>query len=120
MSINEENKDLIENRIPWGLLDKETQERMLGWKYGWSRCFQYETPSGWIITNLRFVTRDCEVYRAKPAPERRECFVNAYPQGVAQIDANWTGLSYEKLARFKIAFDEDGSNPTIEVVKENE
>ena len=81
MNINEENKDLIENRIPWGLLDEETQERMLGWKYGWSRCFQYETPSGWITTNLGYGTRDCEVYRAKPAPTVNK----SYPPEVSAL-----------------------------------
>ena len=64
--------------------------------------------------------RDYDVFKAKPAQERKECFVNAYPQGVAQIDANWTGLSHEKLAIFKIAFDADGSNPTIEAIEANE
>ena len=33
--INEENKDLIENTTPFGLLDEETQERMMAWPHGW-------------------------------------------------------------------------------------
>ena len=42
--INEENKDLIENKIPFGLLDHETRERMMAWKHGW----QVWQPEGWI------------------------------------------------------------------------
>lgn len=30
--INEENKDLIENRIPFGLLEPDVQERLKVWE----------------------------------------------------------------------------------------
>ncbi len=69
-NINEENKDLIENRIPFGLLDEETQERMKAWEHG---------TVFWAHNDGVFHDRpqdnyfwDTAVYRAKPAPERRE------------------------------------------------
>ena len=76
MNINEENKDLIENKIPWGLLDEETKERMKAWEHDWE--FWDWNGANWDggkwITihrdNNSFVLRG--VYRAKPAPARKE------------------------------------------------
>ena len=63
----------------------------------------------------------------KPAPERRECFVNVYPVGLNTIHSTLSEalkpsivFKLEAKLRWKITSDEDGSNPTIEVVEENE
>ena len=120
MNINEENRDLIENRIPFGLLDKETQERMRAWEHG---------RKYWIIGNCRWY--DCTddnynlfrslVYRAKPAPEREESFVNVYSNGIIFChDFRNQNFGNRILNRWKITYDEDGSNPTIEVIEVNE
>ena len=119
-NINEENEDLIKNRIPWQLLDEETKRRMKNWRYGYEVWQGVAGSDIWSDYAQYWPPHHYDVFRAKPAQERREYFVNVYPQGVTQRDANWTGLSHEKLAIFKIAFDADGSNPTIEVVEENE
>ena len=68
--INEKNKDLIENRIPFEFLDEETQKRMENWAYGFK---------GWDTMQQKWVTvtkpaRPYAVYRAKPAPEINEQF----------------------------------------------
>jgi len=119
--INEENKDLIWNRIPWGLLDKKTQERMAAWEHGWCR-FDYYCPH-WASAPSAKSDGFCIelVYRAIPAPVRRECFVNVYPTHtfphLNRKSAFCNMNSVELLSRWKITYDEDGSNPTIEVIK---
>ena len=121
MNINEENRDLIENRIPFGLLDKETQERMRAWEHG---------RKHWIIGDCSWY--DCTdnnnlyrslVYRAKPAPERREHFVNVYEtytssHATLECARKYYGIE-TLLNRWKITYDEDGSNPIIEVIEVN-
>ena len=114
--INEENKDLIENLIPFEFLNEGTQKRMENWSHGFK---------GWDTMKQKWVTvtkpaRPYAVYRAKPAPERRECFVNVYPDYTAvhgDIITALHDIDPDTLCRWKIAFDADGSNPTIEVIK---
>ena len=122
MNINEENKDLIENRIPFGLLDKETKERMKAWEHNWESWDAYKWSGGnWITIyrdNNSFFPGD--VYRAKPAPVRKECFIykKLNDGGIGVFPLNKTPLQGGK-ALWKITYDEDGGNPTLEVLDGN-
>jgi len=128
-NINEENKDLIENLVPWGLLDEETQSRLLGWKHGWEVWCKHAKHNGdnnwkWLTTNIGCGHFEkaiyYKVYRAKPA---REWFVNLYPKGAYVYEhlpaAKAGSFGVDILSRWKITSDEYGSNPTIEVIDKN-
>lgn len=68
--INEENKDLIKNTTPFGLLDEETQERMMAWEHGW-KVWNGIIADGWfdVASSSQFAANSGYVFRAKPAPE---------------------------------------------------
>ena len=130
MNINEENKDLIENKIPWGLLDKETKERMKAWEHGWEiwghnhkvgplRAYYWqEDESKMEKSKIAGFAIDAP-YRAKPAPARNECFIYKFDDGgIGVSPLNKTPLKGGK-ALWKITSDEDGGNPTFEVLDGN-
>lgn len=59
-----EEVDLTKIEKPFGLLDKETQERLKNWKHGWEG---YCGSEGWRVCPMPYWTLG-SVYRAKPAP----------------------------------------------------
>lgn len=84
MNINEENKDLIENRIPWGLLDEETRNRILDWTNGvefWAYD-EFSRKCRWGLLDVNSPEFfDDHVYRAKPAPTVNK----SYPPEVSAL-----------------------------------
>lgn len=122
--INEKNKDLIENRIPFGLLDAETKDRMSNWRYGYEVWQGAKGSDIWCDFYQYWPPGHKEVFRAKPAPLRRECFVNVYPDNAYVYEdltvAMEASCSVDLLSRWKITSGEDGSNPAIEVIFEGD
>lgn len=122
--MTQDNKDLLENRTPFGLLDPDVQERMKAWTHGWKHyvagnvwCF-VETPA-WF---------DDYTYRAKPAPvepERVTRWVNVYTAWVdgcsdspEEADAYAEG---DRIALWRITYDKDtGLNPVVVVEGEQD
>jgi len=132
MNINEENKDLIENLVPWGLLDEETQSRLLGWKHGWEVWCKHAKHNGdynwkWLTTNIGCGHFEkaiyYKVYRARPAPKRRECYVHILPNDVRIYNSKTSSQDGAReidfLSRLKISVDPDGSNAILEVLAGN-
>jgi hypothetical protein len=68
--INEENKDLIENKTPLGLLDKEARKRMIFWPHGWQ--IWSSKFDAWADINMIYFDNFEKVLRAKPAPSPRQ------------------------------------------------
>ena len=120
--INEENKDLIKNTTPFGLLDVETQERMKAWKHGFEVWNQNENfADGWadaamtegVAFSSQFDANSGYVFRAKPAPEPE-------PEPVEVLHEVSITVESPLLAKemhFKLSFDADLKNPTIEEIK---
>jgi hypothetical protein len=83
---NEENKDLIENTTPFGLLDEETQKRMKAWPHGlevWvaGRKDHEAVPGGWASVfehndyshfgdNVNCVFRAMDATELEPEPSK--------------------------------------------------
>ena len=109
--INEENKDLIENTTPFGLLDEETQERMLAWPHGWQEWKHDSMGSWWtdVLHRLMDVSNDGLVYRAKPAPEPVEV--------LHEVSITVESPLLDKEMHFKLTFDKKLENPTIEAIE---
>jgi hypothetical protein len=114
--INEENKDLIENKIPFGLLDEETQERMRAWPHGW-KVFDHRMTGGWgDIKQITLVLGDttCErVFRARPAPEPEPEPVEV----LHEVSITVESPLWPKEMHYKLSFDENLENPTIEAIE---
>jgi len=114
--INEENKDLIENTTPFGLLDDETQERMRDWKHGWQVWNKNENlAGGWTDVAFRsqLHTNSGYVFRAKPAPEPE-------PEPVEVLHEVSITVESPLLAKemhFKLSFDKKLENPTIKAIE---
>jgi len=109
--INEENKDLIENTTPIGLLDEETQERMMAWPHGWEEWTQF--ADDW--TEVAFSPRAGTgyVFRAKPAPEPEPEPVEV----LHEVSITVESPLLDKEMHFKLTFDAKLENPTIEEIK---
>jgi hypothetical protein len=114
--INEENKDLIENTTPFGLLDKETQERMRAWEHGWKVWNQSENfADGWtdVSFSSQFAANFGYVFRAKlarePEPEPSEV--------VHEVSITVESPLLTKEMHFKLSFDAELKNPTIEEIQ---
>lgn len=57
------NVDLTKLQVPFGLLDKETQDALRAWEHGLQRFFGYE----WVDCGFGVPHLDA-TYRARPAP----------------------------------------------------
>lgn len=106
--------DLTQITCPFGMLDDDTQERL-------KACDEVESFNG---TSGKWVKpawwEPSATYRAKPKPKRVVTWV--------QWDNTWGALDAETLGEakkvqkdyggyiYRIERDEDGSNPTIELV----
>ena len=112
--INEENKDLIENTTPFGLLDDETQERMQAWPYGWQVWHGTDPEpdgcTGWLPQSI-FDPMDGDVYRAKPAPEPEPVEV------LHEVSITVESPLLAKEMHFKLSFDKKLENPTIKAIE---
>ena len=115
--INEENKDLIENKTPFGLLDEETQERMCAWPHGWQEWSRHSSGLGWSdvpevegIALMTYATYGF-AYRAKPAPEPEPVEV------LHEVSITVESPLLAKEMHFKLTFDAKLENPTIEEIK---
>ena len=114
--INEENKDLIENTTPFGLLDDETQERMRAWPHGWQVWNQNENfADGWtdVAFSSQFVANSGYVFRAKPAPEPEPEPVEV----LHEVSITVESPLLDKEMHFKLTFDAKLDNPTIEAIE---
>ena len=123
--MTQDNKDLTENRIPFGLLEPDVQERMKAWGHGHERW----SLGVWVDASerlpLEYIThfRDGVVYRAKPAPvepERVTRWVNVYPNWVSDSTVSHaysdSAAASNRIALWRITYDKDtGLNPVIEV-----
>jgi len=118
--INEENKDLIENTTPFGLLEHETRHRLMAWKHGW-QVWQPEGLDHWSdvtgrssVSFMAFANNGL-AYRAKPAPEPEP-----EPEPVEVLHEVSITVESPLLAKemhFKLTFDAKLENPTIEEIK---
>jgi hypothetical protein len=114
--INEENKDLIENTTPFGLLDEETQERMRAWPHGWEEWTKSADDPVWrkwteVAFSLQFAANSGYVFRAKPAPEPEPVEV------LHEVSITVESPLLPKEMHYKLSFDENLENPTIEEIK---
>ena len=57
----DENRDLLENKIPFDLLEPDVQKRMKAWEHGWEYWNHYH--KFWFLT-LHPGFYDDKVYRA--------------------------------------------------------
>ncbi len=117
-----DNKDLTENRIPFGLLEPDVKERMQNWPHGlevwnWNKGWSHNE----MIWGLDYV-----VYRAIPAPVERvtrwgNVHLNAFgnvliydydSREVADDNTN----TNRRIAVLRVTYDKHtGENPVIEV-----
>jgi hypothetical protein len=121
--INEENKDLIKNKIPFGLLDEETQARMKAWKHGFEVWNAHEAVAGgWASVWDSVFERDGyshfdnnvnAVFRAKPAPEPEP----EPGEVLHEVSITVESALLAKEMHFKLSFDADLKNPTIEEIQ---
>ena len=120
----EDNTDLLENRIPLGLLDPDVQERMKAWEHGHEH---YVAGNVWCSVG-KPAWLDDYTYRAKPAPvepERETRWMNVYEEHIGSVkdsrkDADAWGLD-DRIALWRITYDkETGLNPVIEVEGEQD
>ena len=115
--INEENKDLIQNTTPFGLLDDETQNRMRAWEHGWQVWNQSENfANGWteVAFSSQFTATSGYVFRAKPAPEPEPEPLAVLHEVSITVESP---LLLDKEMHFKLTFDADLKNPTIEEIE---
>ena len=114
--INEENKDLIKNTTPFGLLDVETQERMKDWEYGWEVWNQNENfAGGWtdVAFSSQLDANSGYVFRARPAPEPEP----EPTEVLHEVSITVESPLLAKEMHFKLSFDADLKNPTIEAIE---
>ncbi len=114
--MNTLNSDLIENTTPFGLLDEETQERMRAWPHGCKVWSQNENfADGWtdVAFNAKFAANSGYVFRAKPAPEPEP-----EPSKVLhEVCITVESAILDTEMHFKLSFDADLKNPTIEAIQ---
>jgi hypothetical protein len=121
--INEENKDLIENTTPFGLLNHETQERMKAWPHGFEvwvagRKDHEAVAGGWasVFEHNDYSHFDDNancVFRAMDAPEPEP-----EPSKVLhEVCITVESALLNKEMHFKLSFDADLKNPTIEAIE---
>ena len=105
--INEENKDLIDNMIPLGLLDMATRNRMMSWPHGWQ---VWNGPgSGWVdVINTASYGL---AHRAKPAPDPEPVEVRH------EVSITVESPLLPKEMYYRLSFDEKLENPTIEAIE---
>ena len=114
--MNTLNSDLIENTTPFGLLDEETQERMRAWPHGCKVWSQNENfADGWtdVAFNAKFAANSGCVFRAKPAPEPEPEPIEV----LHEVSITVESPLLPKEMHFKLSFDADLKNPTIEEIK---
>jgi hypothetical protein len=114
--INEENKDLIENTTPFGLLDEETRERMMAWPHGWEEWTKSADDPVWrkwteVSFNSLLAASSGYVFRAKPAPEPEPVEV------LHEVSITVESPLLDKEMHFKLTFDAKLDNPTIEAIE---
>lgn len=109
--------DPTTNRIPWGLLTEEEREVLEGWPWGWEGS-PPNVPHWLDIGSPKFMPE--VVYRGKPDPERVETWVDAGPIYANTWNDKQSAINYaqdDSLALFRLTYNEDGSDPQVEVVK---
>jgi hypothetical protein len=116
--INEENKDLIDNTTPFGLLDEETQERMRAWKHGWQVWTKSADDPVWrkwneVASSSQLAASSGYVFRAKPAPEPEPEPVEV----LHEVSITVESPLLDKEMHFKLTFDAKLDNPTIEAIE---
>ena len=123
--MTQDNIDLTENRIPFGLLEPDVQKRMQVWEHGWE-CCALGDGNYWLTIKYPHWD-DSSVYRAKPAPvepERVTVWVNIYPSWLNSHDSPEESdhhALHGRLALWRITYDKDtGLNPVIEVEGEQD
>jgi hypothetical protein len=117
-------EDLTQITCPYGMLDDDTKERFEVYKKSggtieiWTSCNLWENEH---LNPLNRSFQDWRVYRAKPKPKRLVSLVQW-----DDADLPLCCVDYEEAAQcirdyggyiYRIERDEDGSNPTIELVK---
>jgi len=117
--INEENKDLIQNTTPFGLLDDETQNRMRAWPHGWEEWIKSADDPVWskwieVAFSSQFTATSGYVFRAKPAPEPEPEPLAVLHEVSITVESP---LLLDKEMHFKLTFDADLKNPTIEEIE---
>ncbi len=115
MTDNEENRDLIENTTPFGLLDIATRDRMSAWPHGW-QVWKWTSPSWSDVTDLAGVdfmayANHGLAYRAKPAPKPEPVEV------LHEVSITVESPLIPNEKHFKLSFDAKLDNPTIEVIE---
>ena len=117
--INEENKDLIENKTPFGLLDEETQERMCAWPHGWQEWSRHSSGLALVgrSRSRRYRFNDlCNLWICVP----RKARTRARPEPVEvlhEVSITVESPLLDKEMHFKLTFDAKLENPTIEEIK---
>ena len=114
--INEENKDLIDNTTPFGLLNHETQKRMRAWPHGFELWINSEdVPGGWtdIAFSSQFDANSEYVFRARPAPEPEPEPVEV----LHEVSITVESPLLTKEMHFKLTFDAKLENATIEAIE---
>ena len=115
-----DDKSLTENCVPWLFLSRETQWEMETAKHGWlywsgREWLSVRNPLWWSNT----------IYRAKPAPEISERFINLYGElgmGPDQsIHDTLSGAISYKVPQprtiWRITFEAGGDSPALELVQ---
>ena len=112
--------DLTKITCPFGMLDYDTQERF--YEYA-EDCGEIEQWDGfeWMPEKCNAVFFAYRAYRAKPKPKRLVAWVQYDEDNVglhceSYDEANYCLETYGGHI-YRIERDEDGSNPTIELVE---
>jgi len=116
--INEENKDLIENKTPFGLLEHETRHRLMAWKHGWEEWTKSADDPIWrkwteVASSSQLAANSGYVFRAKPAPEPEPEPVEV----LHEVSITVESPLLDKEMHFKLTFDANLQNPTIEEIQ---
>lgn len=108
--------DLTENKIPFGLLSKEEQERLENWPHG-LRVLGSSIVGRpiWERADLTSKLNTTSVYRTIPAPKRGTVWVYLDDKGLLYSCKNAETILGDKGGfAFRIEYDaETGDNPTI-------
>ena len=109
-------EDLTQITCPFGLLDEDTQQRL-------KACDEVEffTPTVWCTQSSSWNWLEEYTYRAKPKPKRLVTWLQ-WDNGLGLVQCK-TLERAEGVQKgfggyiYRIERDEDGSNPTIELVE---
>ena len=116
--------DLTQITCPFGMLDDDTQGRFTEYKISGGVIEIWTSSNLWEnehLNPLNFSFQDWRVYRAKPKPKRVVTWVQ-WDEDDAPLCCDDLYEANECLKMYgghiyRIERDEDGSNPTIELVE---